>query len=211
MNFQCSRFCRGRREEGTRGSKREPKQHTKNTTQITKPSFFSRPRAKPPKKLVKTAKKAPPGGHNDPQERPRRGRERPKRSQDPKSVPRAQEPPRGGLGAALVATWGRSWSPPGRPFGPLGGGFWPLRGSLFKASSASCGALRGAGASANAEAQAQAQSASAGGQEPRTAGSKAAKPQGLGGPAGCAGHLNSPGLKATRRVRALARSVAPKA
>ena len=127
MNFQCSRFCRGRREEGTRGSKREPKQHTKNTTKTTKPSFFSRPRAKPPKKRVKTAKKAPPGGHNDPQERPRRGRERPKRSQDdPKSAPRApQEPPRGGLRAALVATWGR----PGAQEAP-----GALRGALLAPS-----------------------------------------------------------------------------
>ena len=78
--------------------------------------------------------------------------------------------------------------------GGLLAGIWRLRGPLFEASSASCGALQGAGASAKAEAQAQAQGASAGGPEPRTAGSKADKPQGLGGPAGCAEHPNFPAI-----------------
>ena len=133
MNVQWSRSCRGHREEGTRGSKREPTQHTKNITKTTKQTFFSRPRAKAPKKHVKTAKKAPPGGHNDPQERPRSGRERPKRSQDdPKSAPRAaQRRSQSSLGGHLGPTWRPRGSrrPPGSPFGPLGGGFWPLRGS----------------------------------------------------------------------------------
>ena len=185
MNFKCSRFCRGRREEGTRGSKREPKQHTKNTTKTTKPSFFSRLRAKPPKKHVKTAKKAPPGGHNDPQERPRRGRERPKRSQDdPKSAPRApQEPPRGGLRAALVATWappaaqeapedlqGRILAPSGVDFGCSGAPFLKPPALVAEPSGEQTQAQ------GQAQAQAQAQSASAG---PRAKDKQAARPQGL--------------------------------
>ena len=123
----------------------------------------------------------------------------------PKTTPRApQERPK----SRPEAVSEQPWWPPGadlapkrlpEPSGetPLGVGFWRLRGSLFEASSASCGALRGAGASAKAEAQAQAQSASAGGQEPRTAGSKAAEPQGLGGPAGCAEHLNKKAIQAS--------------
>ena len=48
--------------------------------------------------------------------------------------------------------------PSGEAFGPLGVGFWRLRGSLFEASSASCGALL---AEPSGE-QAQAQDGSAG-------------------------------------------------
>ena len=82
---------------GTARKAREAQKENQHSTQKTPQkqrnhNFFSTPRAKPPKKHVKTAKKAPPGGHNDPQERPRRGRERPKRSQDdPKSAPRAAQ------------------------------------------------------------------------------------------------------------------------
>ena len=36
LMFHCSRVRRGRREEGTRGSKREPKQHTKLPIQTSK-------------------------------------------------------------------------------------------------------------------------------------------------------------------------------
>ena len=43
MNFQCSRACRGRREEGMRNSKREPKLHTKNTTTTTNKWLFQGP------------------------------------------------------------------------------------------------------------------------------------------------------------------------
>ena len=60
MNFQCSRFCRGRREEGTRGSKREAKQHSK-TQQKRRNIIFSRPRAKPPKKPTKNREKVTTG------------------------------------------------------------------------------------------------------------------------------------------------------
>ena len=139
---------RGRHERLKKRTKTAHKKHHENNETIV----FSRPRAKPPKKHVKTAKKAPPGGHNDPQERPRRGRERPS--------------PKGGLGADLAPK--RLPEPSGEAFGPLGVGFWRLRGSLFEASSflrsASCGAFRGASASARAQAQ---------GHKPRTAGRKA--------------------------------------
>ena len=96
----------------------------------------------------------------------------------PKTTPRApQERPK----SRPEAVSEQPWWPPGadlapkrlpEPSGeafwpPSGGGFWPLRGSLFEASSASCGAL--------------------------SQGQRAARPhslKGLGGPAGCAEHLN---------------------
>ena len=62
---------RGRHERLKKRTKTAHKKHHKNNETIV----FSRPRAKPPKKHAKTAKKAPPGGHNNPQERPRRGQE----------------------------------------------------------------------------------------------------------------------------------------
>ena len=133
-----------------------------------------------------TPRSGPGGAGSD----PRAPKTTPRRPQErPKSRPEAvSEQPWRPSGADLAPK--RLPEPSGEACGPLGLGFWRLRGSLFEASSASCAALRGAGASANAQAQAQAQSASAGGQEPRTAGSKAAEPQGLGGPAGYAEHLN---------------------
>jgi hypothetical protein len=123
---------------GTARKAREAQKENQNSTQKTPQKqrnhrFFSRLRAKPPKKHVKTAKKAPPGGHNDPQERPRRTQEVPRRPQErPKSAPRAaQRRSQSSLGGHLGPTWRPrgSRSPPGSPFGPLGGGFWPLRGS----------------------------------------------------------------------------------
>ena len=70
-------------------------------------------------------------------------------------------------------------------------------------------------AQAQAQARAQAQSASAKrkrkaqtqGQEPRTAGSKAARPQGLKGPAGCAEHLNKRVSQTRHRSGSLLRQV----
>ena len=121
--------------------KKKATQHSKNTTKTSKNEFSRGPGPSLQKSQPKTAKKSPPGGQNDPQERPRRGRERPKRSQDdPKSAPRApQEPPRGGLRAALVATWGRPGAqeapgalrggllaPSGVDFGPSGAPFSKL-------------------------------------------------------------------------------------
>ena len=108
-----------------RGSKRELKQHTKNTTTTTNNLLFQGPGPSLQKSPPKTAKKSPPGGQNDPQERPRRGRERPKRSQDdPKSAPRA-----GGLR--------EPWWPPGADLAPKrlsepsGEAFWPPRGWIL--------------------------------------------------------------------------------
>ena len=160
MTFQCSRFCRGRREEGTRGSKREAKQRSKNTAKASKNEISRGPGPSIQTSPPKTAKKSPPGGQNDPQERPRRGRERPKSSQDdPKSAPRApQESPKGGLTAALEAIWGRSGAQEAP--GALRGGLWtpwgwilappglPFRSFQRFLRSASCGAFRGASASA---------------------------------------------------------------
>ena len=169
MNFQCSRFCRGRREEGTRGSKRKQHSTQKTPQKHRKTSFLEAPGQASKKANQKPRKSHPPGGQNDPQERPRRGRERPKSSQDdPKTTPRApQERPKSRPKAVSEQPWRPSGAdlapkrlpePSGEAFGPLGVGFWRLRGSLFEASSASCGALL---AEPSGE-QAQAQDGSAG-------------------------------------------------
>ena len=136
MNFQCSRFCRGRREEGTRSSKRKQHSTQKTPQKHRKTSFLEAPgqaskkaNQKPRKSHHREAKMTPrsgPGGAgSDP-----RG---PKTTQGrPKSAPRAaQRRSQSSLGGHLGPTWRPrgSRSPPGSPFGPLGGGFWPLRGS----------------------------------------------------------------------------------
>ena len=78
----------------------------------------------------------------------------------PKTTPRqAQERPKSARRVAqraLEAMWGPRGSrgPLGRFLDPLGGlDDGPIRGSLFEASSASCGALPGAGTSAKAQEQ----------------------------------------------------------
>ena len=131
MIFQCSRFCRGRREEGTRGSKREPKQHTKNTTKTTKPLFFQgpgpslqkstqKPRKRHPREATMTPRSGPGGAGSDP-----RG---------PKTTPRApQERPKSRPEAVSEQPW---WPPgadlaPKRLPEPSGEPFWPPRGWIL--------------------------------------------------------------------------------
>ena len=149
--------------------KKKATQHSKNTTKTSKNEFSRGPGPSLQKSPPKTAKSHPPGGQHDPQERPRRGRERPKSSQDdPKTTPRApQERPKSRPKAVSEQPWRPSGAdlapkrlpePSGEALGPLGVGFWRLRGSLFEASSASCGALL---AEPSGE-QAQAQDGSAG-------------------------------------------------
>ena len=104
MNFQCSRACRGRREEGTRGSSREPKQHTKSIPKTTKNVLFQGPGPSLQKRPPTNVKKSPPGaaqeGPGATQEIPRRPQER------PKSAPRAaQRRSQSSLGGHLGPTW----------------------------------------------------------------------------------------------------------
>ena len=104
-------------------------------------SFFS--------KRKKRAKKSPPGGRNDPQERPGRSQERPKRPQDgPKTAPKAaRSAPRGAKTAPRApkslgrcsknfgsVLQGRPGAPKtrqepfGRPSGPILASFWESPG-----------------------------------------------------------------------------------
>ena len=165
MNFQCSRFCRGRREEGTRGSKTRSKTAFKKHHKTSKNNFLEAPgqaskkappktRKSHPREANMTLRSGPGGAGSDPRApktTPRRPQERPKSR--PKAV---SEQPWKPSGADLASK--RLPEPSGEAFGPLGVGFWRLRGSLFEASSASCGALL---AEPSGE-QAQAQDGSAG-------------------------------------------------
>ena len=158
--------------------KKKATQHSKHTTKTWKNEFSRGPGPSLQKSQPKTAKKSPPGGQNDPQERPRRGRERPKSSQDdPKTTPRApQERPKSRPEAVSEQPWWppgadlapkRLPEPSGEAFGPPQGWMLAPPGLPFRSFQRFLRSL-----------------------EPRTAGSKAAEPQGLGGPAGCAEHLN---------------------
>ena len=165
MNFQCSRFCRGRREEGTRGSKRKQHSTQKTPQKHRKTSFLEAPgqaskkaNQKPRKSHPREAKMTPRSGPGGAGSDPRAPKTTPRRPQErPKSRPKAvSEQPWRPSGADLAPK--RLPEPSGEAFGPLGVGFWRLRGSLFEASSASCGALL---AEPSGE-QAQAQDGSAG-------------------------------------------------
>ena len=121
MIFQCSHTRWGRREEGTRGSKRESKQYTKTHIQQSKNTILEGPgpsikktSPKPRKSDPREAKMTPRSGPGGPGSGPGEPGSGPR---DPKTAPRApQEPPRSGLRAALVATWG----PPGAQEAPGG-------------------------------------------------------------------------------------------
>ena len=102
-----------------------------------------------PSAFKKRAKKSPPGGQNDPQERPGRSQERPKRPQDgPKTAPNAaRSAPRGAKTAPRApkslgrcsknfgsVLQGRPGAPKtrqepfGRPSGPILASFWESPG-----------------------------------------------------------------------------------
>ena len=112
MNFQCSRFCRGRREEGTRGSKRKQHSTQKTPQKHRKTSFLEapgqaskkanqKPRKSHPREAKMTPRSGPGGAGSDP-----RG---------PKTTPRApQERPK----SRPEAVSEQPWWPPGADLAP---------------------------------------------------------------------------------------------